>query len=167
MARGRFTRHTFAHMRFTALVLVIALLVCGCSMENLDRADSPLTRASAIKRVGVPLPSSAHNVYFLAFAGGLQDLERYVRFDVNQAELSSAVEALVADNNKMLSRSLPYLTQLLSAAPAASPRKEFLPMTWWNPSAVTNGYFRGETDGYALRIWVDEDASRVYVYEND
>jgi len=40
-------------------------------------------------------------------------------------------------------------------------------MTWWNPSTVAKGYFQGEAASYALEIWVDEDASRIYIYQND
>ena len=154
-------------MRSVASLLLIAVLLCGCSGESLDRADSPLPRVSAVKRVGLPLPSSAHDIYFLESAGGLQDLERYIRFDVDRAELAAAVEALVAENNKTFARNLPYSRRYLSAATLPSPRKEFLPMTWWNPSTVAKGYFQGEAASYALEIWVDEDASRIYIYQND
>ncbi len=40
-------------------------------------------------------------------------------------------------------------------------------MTWWDPSVVGTGYYRGHSDSYALRILVDQGHSRVYIHQND
>ena len=139
----------------------------SCSDESTARSDTPVSRAAASKHLDIPLPPSAHSIYYLDFAGGLQDLERYIRFDVAPEELDSAVDALVAANNKMMGRALTYPRAAISTADLPSPRKEFLPMTWWDPSVVTTGYYRGHSDGYALRILVDQGHSRIYIHQND
>lgn len=150
------------------LAATVVCLIVSCSDEAPFRSDKPLTRVTALKELpDFPLSGSAHSIYYLMFAGGLQDLEQYVRFDVDPDELDSSVDALVAWNNKVMSRSLSYPRESLSTADVPGPRKEFLPMLWWDPSAITAGYYRGHIDGYALRILVDQTHSRVYVYQND
>lgn len=97
----------------------------------------------------------------------MQDLEAYLRFDVDSDELSTAVDTLVSWNNTQINVSLPYLRRDLSEATVSPPRQEFLPMPWWDLPSVTSGYFRGHNDSYALKIIVDQDRSRIYVYQND
>jgi hypothetical protein len=151
-----------------SLLLGFTLLVTGCSDEATLRSDKPLTQAEATKaHLDYPFPPSARSIYYLLYGGGMQDLEAYLRFDVDPEELDSAVDALVAWNNTQMKRSLAYPREPLSAAAMTTPRKEFLPMPWWDPSSVASGYYRGHIDGYALRIMVDQAHSRIYVYQND
>ncbi len=151
-----------------SVLAAIASLTSSCSDEATFRSDKPLTKAAAAKEhVEYPFPPSATSIYYLLYAGGLQDLEAYVRFDVDPDEMDAAVDALVTWNNAELKRSLPYPRVAISAAEFPTPLKSFLPMPWWDPSVITTGYYRGHIDGYALRIFVDETHSRVYVYQND
>jgi len=152
----------------TYLLIATVLIFSGCSDEAIFRSDKPLTRVAAAKElIGFPFPASTRSVYYLMYSGGLQDMEQYIRFDVNPKELDRSVDALVAWNNKEMKRSLPYPRASLSSATAPTPEKSFLPMPWWDPSTITTGYFRGHVDGYALRIFVDQARSRIYVYQND
>ena len=144
------------------------LLSVGCSDEATLRSDKPMTKAEAVKaHLDYPLPTSARSIYYLIYAGGMQDLEAYMRFDVDPEELDSAVDALISWNNTQMKRSLAYPREPLSSADISAPRKEFLPMPWWDPSAIASGYYRGSIDSYALRILVDQTHSRIYVYQND
>jgi hypothetical protein len=150
------------------LLLGFALLIAGCSDEAAFRSDKPLTKAEAAKaHLDYPFPPSARLIYYLTYAGGMQDLESYLRFDVDPEELDSAVDALVSWNNTQMKGSLAYPREPLSSASLAAPRKEFLPMPWWDPSSIATGYYRGHIDGYALQIMVDQAHSRIYVYQND
>lgn len=165
-----FPRHLIRVHALSSVVLFSIFLMLGlsgCSSESLSRSDTPLGRTAAMKQLGIPLPASAHDVYYLDFAGGMQDLERFVRFDVAAHELDSAVDALIADNNKMMGHSLPYPRAAISAADLPGPRPQFDPMKWWDPGTVTKGYYRGSIDAHALRIIVDEGRSRIYLYQND
>jgi hypothetical protein len=164
--------HSFRSLEMNPLLLIfLTLLVCltsSCSDEAIVRSDKPLTRAEALKGdPGYPFPPSAHSIYYLVYGGGLQDLEAYTRFDVAPEELDAAVDALVTGNNAEMKRSLPYPRVAISAAEFPTPMKSFLPMPWWEPSAITTGYYRGHIDGFALRIFVDQARSRIYIYQND
>ena len=150
------------------LIAVFACFVTNCSDEAIMRSDNPLTKAEAVKaHIDYPFPSSANSIYYLLYGGGMQDLESYVRFDVSPEELDAAVDALVTWNNAEMKRSLPYPRVAIAAAEFPRPMKSFLPMPWWDPSAITAGYYRGHNDGFALRIFVDQARSRIYVYKND
>jgi hypothetical protein len=152
----------------SSLIAAAAFLSMSCSDEATFRSDKPLTKADAAKEhVDYPFTPSARSIYYLVYAGGLQDLESYVRFDVDPVELEAAVEGLITWNNTETKRSLPYPRVAISAAELPTPLKSFLPMPWWDPSAITTGYHRGHHDGHALRIFVDETHSRIYVYQND
>lgn len=113
------------------------------------------------------LPAAATNIYYVDFVGGLQDLELFVRFSVPPSEVDSAIEALIAHNNRQMGRSLAYARRPLTVAPMISPRPEFLPMAWWAPSSVASGYFRGEPTSYALQIWANSASGTIFVYQND
>lgn len=148
-------------------ISISAACIVSCSDESMSRAGTPQTRAEAINRLDIPLPASAHAVYYLDYAGGLQDLERFIRFEADPQEIDSAVDAIVAANIKTMGRAFPYPRRGIDATALPSPRKEFLPMKWWNPESAKRGYYRGHTDAYALRILVDEGNSRIYIYQND
>lgn len=143
-------------------------LISSCSDEATLRSDKPLTKAEAAKEhLDYPFPPSANSIYYLLYGGGMQDLEAFVRFDVAPEELDAAVDALVTWNNAEMKRSLPYPRVAIGAADFPTPMKSFLPMPWWDPSAITTGYYRGHIDGFALRIFVDQARSRIYIYQND
>ena len=146
---------------------VVLILCVMFSMDHLDRTDTPLTPAEANGKTAFTFPASAKNIYFLTFAGGLQDFDLFVRFDVDRAELDSTVDSLYQQMNAIMSQRWNPPKQPISAANVGAPREEFLPMDWWNPSSVTHGYYRGKNDPHYLRILVDEDASRIYVRQND
>lgn len=147
---------------------MIACLMSSCSDEATLRSDKPLTQAEAAKHhLDYPFTPSANSIYYLLYGGGMQDLEAYLRFDVAAEELDAAVDALVTWNNAQMGRSLVYPRVSIGAAEFPRPMKSFLPMPWWNPAAITKGYYRGHIDRFALRIFVDESHSRIYVYQND
>jgi hypothetical protein len=151
-----------------SLMLMTAVLVSGCWDEATLRSDKPLSRVTATKEfAGFPFPASAHSIYYFTYAGGMQDLEEYVRFDVNPPDLDSSVDALIAWNNKQMTHTLAYPRTPLSSGGKVTPRKEFLPMHWWDPTTITTGYYRGHIDAYALQIFVDQSRSRIYIYQND
>lgn len=147
------------------ILLLIALALSGC--DSLLRSEKPLSRREALSNVGVPLPESAHNIYFLSFAGGMQDLERFVRFDLAPEDIAGAVKAIIDFGITVSGKELPYNSRSLSAADFASPRKDWMPVNWWNLHDITQGYYRGEDVSYGVHIWVDTQRSRVYVYQND
>jgi len=157
-------------MRILLLIFlsIAACLISSCSDEATLRSDNPLTQAEAAKHhLDYPFTPSANSIYYLLYAGGMQHLEAYLRFDVAPEELEAAVDSLVAWNNAQMKRSLPYPRTSIGAADFPRPMKSFMPMPWWDPSTITKGYYRGHINGHALRIFVDEAHSRIYVYQSD
>lgn len=151
-----------------ALILSLsAVVLAACSGDSVHRLDTPASSPAASGILDPVLPKSATDIYYLDYAGGLQDLERFVRFTVPVSDLDSAIDGLIAANNLQFKRSLPYARIPRSAVPVPSPRAEFLPVAWWTPSSVRRGYYRGESAGYALQIWADTATGTVYFYQND
>ena len=150
-------------------VLLLGLLACSCSDTPVAlRSDVPLTRTVAMTKMTIPLPASAHDIYYADYCdGGWQSLNRYIRFDMKREELPAAVDALIANNNKIMKESLPYPRSALNVIKLPVPRKEILPMPWWDPQTIKSGYYRGEDGGFTLHILVDEKRSRIYIYQFD
>jgi len=117
------------------------------------------------------LPASASDVFYVFYAGGLQDLESYLRFKVDPAQADQAIEELIAENNRTFHRSLSYPRSSLPPPQPAAPHRDgsdrFKPIAWWQPQTIKNGYFREEQQSYSLRIWYDADNSLICVYQND
>ena len=86
----------------------------------------------------------------------VQEFQLFVHFTVDPAELDSVVDALLAGHS---STSLVY-------DPDQTERKEFLPMSWWTPSSISNGQHRvGENP--PIYIWTDTDKHTVFVCTTD
>ena len=150
-----------------AMPAISATLLISCGMESTERSDLPLPSATVARMFDMPLPKSAHSVYYLQHAGGMQDLEFYLRFDVDPSDIHKAADDLVTWNKGVLGKHLAYPRAPLSASALSTPRIDFQPMPWWDPSSVTTGYYRGSIEAYALQIIVDEGRSRIYLYQND
>ncbi len=152
---------------YTIIALSVIAGAIGCSSESIVRSDVPLARELAVKKIDIPLPPSANSIYYFVYGGGLQDLEKYIRFDLDPAEMEQALIALIQSNNKMMGRKLEYVREPIGSVSIPQPRPEFLPMSWWDPQKIERGSYRGHVDGHALRILVDEGRSRIYIYQND
>lgn len=149
-------------------LLSLAILSFSCSEKAQLRSDTPVSRSTATTLLSdVPFPASAHSIYYLMFGGGMQDLEFLVRFDVDPSDLDAAVDSLVAWNNTQMSRALPYTRLPLSGIFPPTPRKDFQPVRWWDPATISTGYYRGQDDAWALKIFVDQVHSRIYMWQNN
>ena len=146
-------------------VLLVSLVCVGC--DSLLRSDRPLSRSQVSSKVNLPLPRSADNIYYLFFAGGMQDLESYLRFDVANEEIEQAVEQIIKKANLISGQNLPYLRRSISTSDFQYPRREWMPVGWWDLDDIKQGYYRGEDVSYGVHIWVDTESRRIYVYQND
>ena len=150
----------------TRLIALVLLLLAGCSAT--ERTDVPVSRENAKNIVPVPLPVSASNVFYVLHAGGMQELELYVRFDCAPDQVNEWVDSATKSNNVQFSRALPYQHVSLSVASrAVEPDRSLAPIQWWTPSAIKAGYYCGAFASQALRLWVDTDKSRVYLNMTD
>ena len=114
------------------LLAIAALILLAQGCDSYSRSDRPLNRARAASRIGLPLPSTARNVYFLEFAGGMQDLERFIRFDLDKADIDAAVQAIIKEANTISLQSLPYTQRAISSSDFQYPRSEWMPVQWWD-----------------------------------
>ena len=151
-----------------SISILFCLVLAGCGFdETLYRADKPVSREVASKKIPLPFPSSATNIYFAFYAGGMQDLEEYVRFTVDPKELDGCVSNILSDHDKTFQQHNSYTSLPITAAPSAPRSSHLSPMPWWGPTSITNGYFRGSTDARPIWIWVDALQHIIYVCETD
>lgn len=97
----------------------------------------------------------------------MQELEMFVRFTVDQKDLDSTVGDILSDHDKMMQQHYSYPTLSLATAPASPVFPELSPMPWWSPDSITNGYYRGSTNGPPLYLWVDSDKHTIYLCTRD
>jgi hypothetical protein len=156
------------------LILATLLVLYECSPQRLaTRFDKPMTldQAKRIQQLAdFPFPSSAHDIYFAAYA----DWTIYatlIRFDASPQDCETIALELVRWNRTLnkandISEYVPipingqrYLT---------APDRDFLPeVKWWDDVIVRHGLFVGEEGEGRPQVWVDYDLKRVYYYESD
>ncbi len=147
---------------------VFGLLLAGCGLDQaLDRADKPVSRAVATNRLSVPFPASTKDVYYVFHAGGLQELQMFVRFTVDEKDVDSAVDDIVSDHDKQMRAQGSYQSLPVAAAPHSPAFPDLLPMPWWNPDSITNGYYRGTTNGRPFYVWADVGRHTIYLCTHD
>lgn len=151
---------------FIACLLCVMLTGCGLD-ETLHRADKPVSREAAVKDVEFPFPVSATNVYYLVHSGGMQELEVFVRFNADAKDLDGAVSAILDDHDKKMGAHDSYSKLPASQAPRSPEIGNFETTPWWNPDCITNGYYRGTTNGQPFHLWVDESRQIIYVCMTD
>ena len=154
---------------FVLSFLCLALAGCGLD-ETTHRSDKPLSLEAAIKDVwisSVTFPSSAKDIYYFYHSGGLQEYEFVVRFTVDPKDLDGAVSNLLSDHDKTTKENHTYIFASIANAPRPSIFSEFPPMPWWNPNSITNGYYRGGTNGQPFDIWIDAAKHTVYLSQTD
>jgi hypothetical protein len=127
-----------------------------------------LSRTEASGKVSLPLPQSARDIYYLEHSSGMQEYELFVRFSVDPSELDKAVNDILVDHDRTMQRkpsSYPKIS--IAAAPQTPEFRRFLPMTWWAPNAITNGYYRGENGATVFHVWTDTDHDTIFVCATD
>lgn len=120
----------------------------------------------------IPLPLSASNISCYSHAEGMQGLTRFVRFDVEQAELHSAVKAIIAYENTGLKQNITFERSILSLGSGENvtfPHRlaEEAGLEWWEPKSITRGYALEYIQFFVVRLWIDEEQHRIYFYESD
>ena len=153
-------------LRSAILPLLVLCLTCSCSVESTDRKDKPVTRAD-VATLGFTLPADADECYYLNHAGGLQDLEQFVRFHVPSSSLEDAVKTLIDEHDRVMKMTYSHSKQTLTSVPTINPRAEFLPMPWWDTKKIKSGYYLGSDEGYGMRFWIDQDRRLVFFYIKD
>jgi hypothetical protein len=149
-------------------ISAFCLMLAGCGLdETLYRADKPVSREAASKKIPIPFPPSAKDIYYVFYAGGLQDLEEYVRFTVDPKDLDRAVSDILSDHDKVFHETNSYPSLPVTDSPLSGVSKHLSPISWWNPASITNGYCRGSMNGRPIYVWVDVGQHIIYVCETD
>jgi hypothetical protein len=144
----------------------MALAGCGWDQTTL-RSDKPVSRAKATNDIAIPFPPSARDVYYFFHAGGMQEFEMLVRFTVDSNELDSAVNDILSDHGKGYPEQIGHSSLPIASAPDSSAPADLLPMPWWNPKSITNGFYRACTNGQPFEIWADLSTHTVYLRASD
>lgn len=148
------------------LATICLIFMAGCSAT--DRTDVPVSLEKAKSIVPIPLPISATNIFYYTHADGMQEWEFLLRFDCAADDLDSWVESTIKSNNATYGASYPYdRVPIGSTAKAAIPSGDVPGFPWWTTSSIATGYYRGEIESHAVRIWVDTDRQRVYLNQTD
>lgn len=126
-----------------------------------------MSRAIATNQISIPLPLSAKDIYYVFHAGGLQELDEYVRFTVDPNDLDGAVRDILSEHDKTFAETNSYPTLSIAAAPSSAVPPHLSPIPWWSPNSITNGYYRGSMAGRPIYIWVDVSHHMVFVCETD
>jgi hypothetical protein len=147
---------------------ILCLLLAGCGLdETLWRADKPVSRAVAANKISLPFPASTRDVYYVLHAGGLQELQMFVRFTVDPKDLDTAVRGLLSDQDPQAQQHHGYQSLPIAGAPHSPVFPGLLPMPWWTPDSITNGYYRGTTNGRPFYVWADISRHTVYLCTHD
>jgi len=149
---------------------LLSVILAGCGLdETLHRADKPVSREAAAKDVELPFPASARDVYYVVHSGGMQEFQKFVRFTVDAKELDGTVSTVLEDHDKKMGKRFTYLNLPLSQAPRSAEIRQLspVPIPWWDPESITNGYYRGTTNGQPFYLWVDESRHIIYLCQTD
>jgi hypothetical protein len=132
-----------------------------------SRSDVPVANQALTKLADPKLPPGATDIYYIDHVEGLQTLQRFIRFRVPKEQIEVSIDRLIDDANRQSKRILVYDKVPLPKSDIPSPRGALAPAPWWQPGAIQVGFYRGETDSYALQVWADSDSGTVYVYQTD
>jgi hypothetical protein len=101
----------------------------------------------------------------------MQAFEFFVRFTVDPKDLEKAVNDVLSDHDKTTRAQHSYTSLSIANAPPSPDEPFLLPMPWWNPRSITNGYYCGSTklpkNGSPFDVWVDTDRHTIYLCETD
>ena len=105
-------------------------------------------------------------MYLASHAGGLQELERYVRFEVAPGEIEEAIRAIakwdIAGQNDISW----YEKRGIEPGKFAKSIAAVAPLPWWQLESIKNGYSY-EKKTHTRMFWVDLERNIIYFFETD
>jgi len=154
---------------WSATVFVTLLLV-GCDVVT---SGGPLDRASALQQSqsDLPLPPSAHDIYYLHVDQGTQQHYLFVRFSGDLKDIADFAEAKYEKQNEFLKGlGRPIVEPVLDTGKQAMARKPWgnyrkLP-NWWHPENIQKGRYIG-SGAKAIddqHFWIDEEKGEAFFY---
>jgi hypothetical protein len=158
-------------LRITVLIFVVAALL-GC--QRVVTTGGPVDRKAALQlsQIALPLPDSAHDVYFLLVDYGTQNHDLFVRFsgDVNEIQGFVAKTFNMQHEVSRTSGKEP-IGETLDESAAARSRRPWgtakLP-DWWHPEAMQGARYIGDNSKapFDEHFWIDTNQGLVYYYSH-
>lgn len=115
----------------------------------------------------LPLPRSAHNVYFYLIDRGSQDHDLFLRFKADASDIKSEIAKQWEFRSSFAKSRGRDITLPIIDKTNCQQRKTWSVKTpaWWKPQDIRQGYFSG-TEGFEPKsFWVDEDTNMVYFHQ--
>lgn len=145
--------------------LMLLIVLTGCTRVVYD-TNGDVTRSEFMNKYGwgLPLPESASQIRAKSLSEGTQQNQLYLRFKCDLSEFQTTLarwqeSPAFSNQSKSMIRRLPV------------EQNNYVRITknleWWRPWDINSGYFtdlRGFS-GPVVRIWVDENASIVYIFD--
>mgnify|MGYP000212241853 CR=1 FL=1 len=159
------------------LVLLLFWLLAGCNEDSrrtnsvdasvVARIELPSDYVTSKDVVSIKFPEFATNVYYYERVEGMQDLELYLRFEVPDDRIDETVSALLDESELRMSKASIRVRKDIEAGIDALTGRTAHALGWWSIKGINRGFYVGQLDSYSLRICVDQDHGRFYVYSTD
>jgi hypothetical protein len=144
------------------------VLLAGCDQII---TGGPMGRQEALNhsQLNLPLPSSAHEVFYLYLDRGSQDQDLYVRFSGDPKEIESfAIAFFKKENALRLRMGQPVSDPVVETNMEAIQNKPWpgfgtLPK-WWDPDSIIKGSYiwNGLGGESSAHFWIDELNGRAF-----
>ncbi len=154
----------------TTVFVTVSLV--GCDVVT---SGGPLDRAAALQQSQseLPLPPSAHEIYYHHVDRGTQDHDLFVLFsgDTDTKEIEEFILAQF-ENEKNFRQKMgrSFSDPIIDRNPQAMAKTLWgssrgLP-DWWHPETIKKGFYIGSKPGaFPVRhFWIDEVEGRVFFY---
>jgi hypothetical protein len=149
--------------------IVMAFVIAGCGSQV--RTGGPMTCEQALvqSEIQLPVPPSAHDVYFYLVDRGSQDHDLFLRFSADFGDIQLEIAKQWEFRNNFLKRQGIAISQPIIDRVGFSKRKTWIwnvhPPAWWKPQEIRKGFYTG-TEGFeSQHFWVDEETNTVYFHQ--
>lgn len=151
--------------------LVLAVIgVCGLFWWNwthpyIEQSKGAISREEAMKHCSVPLPASAHDVYYSNYSDGLQVGEFLVQFEAPVKDCRATADAIYA----AIARKNPKYTAPKFTPVSHPPRagSSYMPVDWFDNDHIEKGAVGGKGYEGEPTIWIDEERGIFYYKLSD
>lgn len=141
----------------------------GCSAQV--RSGGPMTKEEALlqSECMLPLPPSAHNVYFYLIDRGSQDHDLFLRFNADATDIANEIKEQWEFRSSFAKSRGRVTAEPTIDKTNFQQRKTWSKFTqtpaWWKPQDIRRGYYTG-TEGFEPKhFWVDEETNTVYFHQ--
>jgi hypothetical protein len=141
---------------------IVVLTSCHVD-ESVVRIDRPTAPEKLKLDFDVALPKTSRNMVLVSLASGLQNLEEFVRFEVDPGEREQAIQAIMNwDFGEKGGMSM-YERKPLGPSAFPVPSASIGRVNWWNLGEIKHGFSYVRKVG-TRALFVDEDRNIVYFY---